>query len=930
MGFKLQAQAQKETIKSAKAAIMSRNMSHNIGSHVMSYLKQKLGSITAIMSDENKVLYNLTDDEYLKSLMSRRELGNPEMLQTAIQNVRNAENAEKDKPTSKKIQFPFLVGTGRFIGYLQERQDYIATIATDYIPYGAPVNLKDAIYDELNPDLRHMRHNESSQDDDGNRPMNVLLSFIAKSEGLSRENMEMVGQSFKTHNDILFGFPKYENEGTAPHVFGIESENSKTGDVALTEMRKVNFSLPGGLVGRQAIFSIVENLIRNAAKHGNPCSTKQDGEGKDVGNLELTFDVIDLASMNSEPCINERIYDSKWRELYKASIDHDQLYLFTITDNIVYKTDSEGRSLAERMRPALIEEYLDDNGNMRPTNKGIKEIRISAAWVRNEVEETRYLRYEDYAAGKPIPQKKAPLVAIEMTKEGHLRYMICLPQDRMAAVITDGMSDDNKRIFKNLSDYSSKDWTLYESIEAAKKDNKISYHYIFVADEEKYNEFRPYTSNRLFVWNPADEQKQEITRLQEETDAEVRYKHVKNAIVRMLHGINDQSEPIYIWDSKTVDSQSEEDKKNRPDKVIVERSDTDADKAKYVYRTHHSTDTQFETYWKKKSLNEAYNNIVRIDAITGDNSSDRIVRREPLNEEWYCSHLRALKKRVAIFDERLFKIVHNVDEEGFVVNNSSIDTNQVCSLITRIERGENRQEINNEIIERKLFGQDTEAKIMFSADYKSKESLLEKLKGKLVSFNPKSEKNHKSIVYYEKGVDVFTIIKERAGAFAIVGYVGNVTDKEGNLQTTQYDKIATITSSKDPFDVKIKFQHPEFAKQYDYISIHQGILDKIYEAFGIKEHGRENDPKKCHVTKRLHEEFIKEGYKPIPTCIKGKDDNDKQDFLPCFIIHSGRAKPTKNDMPQELPFVQYAAIEHAVLDCKYSLVELLDYARYES
>ena len=34
-------------------------------------------------------------------------------------------------------------------------------------------------------------------------------------------------------------------------------------------------------------------------------------------------------------------------------------------------------------------------------------------------------------------------------------------------------------------------------------------------------------------------------------------------------------------------------------------------------------------------------------------------------------------------------------------------------------------------------------------------------------------------------------------------------------------------------------------------------------------------------------------------------------------------------MPQKLPFVQYAALDHAVMDCKYSLVELLDYARYE-
>ena len=39
LGLQLQNKAKNEAIKSAKAAIMSRNMSHNIGSHVMSYLK---------------------------------------------------------------------------------------------------------------------------------------------------------------------------------------------------------------------------------------------------------------------------------------------------------------------------------------------------------------------------------------------------------------------------------------------------------------------------------------------------------------------------------------------------------------------------------------------------------------------------------------------------------------------------------------------------------------------------------------------------------------------------------------------------------------------------------------------------------------------------------------------------------------------------
>ena len=56
----------------------------------------------------------------------------------------------------------------------------------------------------------------------------------------------------------------------------------------------------------------------------------------------------------------------------------------------------------------------------------------------------------------------------------------------------------------------------------------------------------------------------------------------------------------------------------------------------------------------------------------------------------------------------------------------------------------------------------------------------------------------------------------------------------------------------------------------------------------------------------------------------------ENDFLEGMIIHSGRSKPNEEDMPQHQPFVQYSAIENAVLDCKYTLVELLDFACFES
>lgn len=106
---------------------------------------------------------------------------------------------------------------------------------------------------------------------------------------------------------------------------------------------------------------------------------------------------------------------------------------------------------------------------------------------------------------------------------------------------------------------------------------------------------------------------------------------------------------------------------------------------------------------------------------------------------------------------------------------------------------------------------------------------------------------------------------------------------------------------------------------FGYISIHQGILDKIYDEFKIKG----DVQAKLEFTKTFYNTFS-ETPLDVTSCIQNHEI-----FLPQMYIHSGRSKPSYMDMPQRLPFIQYAAIEHAVLDCKYSLIQLLDSARYE-
>lgn len=918
----------KEAIKSAKAAIMSRNMSHNLGSHVMSYLKQKLGSITSILNEENKVLYNLYDGKNFEKPL--REI------------------------VSSNVQLPFLVGTGRFIGYLQERQDYIATIATDYIPYGAPVNMKDAIYDELNPDLRYMRHNDA----DNNRPLNILLSYIAKSEGLTRENMgkaykealekmeekkamspndetlddkKIALLKYRTEHDILFGYKKYEidEKGKVTTAeFGLDEYNNDSAHPALFEVRGYNFSLPGGLVGRQALFSIIENLIRNAAKHGNT---------RMVDNLEFTFDVIDLYDFDNCIDIESRICNENYRKLYNQATDRPNLYLLTITDNLKYEDD-----VVDKLHEGLYEPYIDDaTGNMKTGNKGIKEIRISAAWLRSETNEDAYLKYGKY--GKGQKSGLAPLVGVELTKEKHLRYMICVQQDRFAAVITKGMQLETVGIFKELQKSAPKDWKLYNTIDSAKIDYRISYRYMLVEKKDVYNELRPYTSNRLTLWKPEyneyikkeweklNSQKKQLEEKlkrdgaipKDSSDKEISsiveaymYKLKKDCILQCIYHITKDSEPIYIWDGSAFDAHKDERETNTiPDKIKLCSSEEDVNIAQYVYRTHHSTDSNFSDYWSKKANGSAYSNILCIDAITGDNSSDRIVRREPLDNEWYYSHLYAMKKKIAIFDERIFKIVHNIDENKFIKDSDLNAEGKLDKLIKEINCSNENINVLYKMIEEKGILDPISLNEIKQTD-ETKDEILETLKGLQISFFSQEHNNFKSIVYKEKGVDVFTIIEETDGVFAIVGCVEykNVDSQP----ICKYDKIGTISAyfdDNDELEVNIEMKYEGYNK-YDYISIHQGILDKIYEGFNIKQPTEINNKGKLKVTQILFKKFM-------------ENSTTIDDYLPCFIVHSGRAKPTIEDMPQKLPFIQYAAIEHAVQDCKFALVELLDYARYE-
>ena len=822
----------RQSEKTAKTAIMSRNMSHNLGSHVMAYLKRDLASVGDIM--RKGVLhdfYPLPDDFASRSNVS--------------DNCNLRELLKLIETHTKEVEMPFLVGLGKFISYLQERQDFIATVATFYIPYFSAVNFKDDIYDTINPDYRYLRHSDRR----GNRPENILMKYIALSEGLSRD----ITQQGPRKNDIVIRFRKFD--GTNDYLF--QKQRQKTmpngpGRADLNDMRQYSFYLPGGIVGRQALFTILENLIRNSAKHGL---------WRQKHNLEFTFDLHSGRDFSTNPHSKELYNFLKdepgWTDILSSEDNIlNKFYILTLTDNLDID-DSSFNSLKNSIK----EEYVSaETGKMINKHKGIKEIRISAAWMRGIADDLN------------IPSDEPPVVTVRKINNS-LQYIFCVLAPKKVLLL----ADDKEELRQLQTVIKTWEGWYADSIDHYKKTNDKSYDVIVLRKGSDLESLRPISSDRLVVAKDLFDNL--INNISKQEDSEV-------ALYKELYHIKDHDEPLLISDGKT----------GSPNSTHIHLVNADAEALtkgvtyRYCYRTHHQDPQEFFDYMNS-ILREHMN---AVEGITGNNSTDRLIRNEKLDDVWYFKHLHALRTKVAIFDERMFSKVTGLEDKELTTSPSSFVTG-----------------------------------------------------------------SRESVVYAQKRVWFFNVIfDEELNLFNVYGLQGEHVDSNG-MYYGKIIKVAEIVSKKTEMgelgvipSISVNVYEDKYKKFADYISIHQGLMDKIYDAFKIKQKESYSEEVQkdsaavslamktamCSASVRIYEAFhvtedtnnnTEDDFeKLLEQFINGPGYRERR-FCPGFFVHSGRSKPSEFDMPQKQPFIQYAAIENAAYDCKYSLVELLKSARYE-
>lgn len=320
---KLERQRQVESVKSSVAAIMSRNMSHNLGSHYLYYTKTQLASLA-----------------------------------------------------DKQEQFgPDIRGAAKVLGYMQARMDYLATIVSgDKYPYGG-VFFKGQIFDELTIDdfsKRHFKDSDSERGRKFKRTTNYLLQNLILSENFTRGPVvEIEGQkNLLEEGNKLIRMQVKLNDKEFTGIPDEKHENAE--EQAKLMISKITIALPGGIMSIHAFYNVLENLIRNAAKYRKD-EFKTITYEKEDPRIELVI-TIAIRELPKEEDKSGRLLPIRY-----------QFVIYDNKANAFEPCSAENSTtLVDQMNQELRELIVWDNkkNELDKSNKGLKEMLFSTLWMR--------------------------------------------------------------------------------------------------------------------------------------------------------------------------------------------------------------------------------------------------------------------------------------------------------------------------------------------------------------------------------------------------------------------------------------------------------------------------------------------------------------------------------------------------------------------
>jgi len=204
--------------------------------------------------------------------------------------------------------------------------------------------------------------------------------------------------------------------------------------------------LPHGEIGGQAFYTILENIVRNTAKYGDPAQLSKIKARTGDGKLKFTIAVDEYGGDGKEG----------WIQNY---------YRIRIMDHLKNKNrdGSPNQAVVDTLNTYLSEELTDPiTGVVKAKNWGMKEIKICAAYLRMVKQDEIDMKFEQWANDQnPV---EPPMIEVSLerldpkSKEpaAHLTYTLYLLRPKQALVVSDEppprSKDPNENLEKGLRD----------------------------------------------------------------------------------------------------------------------------------------------------------------------------------------------------------------------------------------------------------------------------------------------------------------------------------------------------------------------------------------------------------------------------------------------------------------------------------------------
>ena len=591
----------RQGISAAVAAIMSRNMSHNIGSHVLSYLVNEYTlNDKGVLAEQlrNEFEYDMVGKIFNKVLNQKKKGHSDERIKKSI---------PREAPKYTEGIHNFIQNNKHLLKYLKDRMDFIATVLT-YVPSCTTMDLAKDFIGRETVSKNEQKSHES-------------INFDAKIKNIAQEGFK---NAFFCEMNLLLNYICFSEK-----IGGYNITREKLRISLDPYQFPIPVAIPGGAVGKQAFHTIVENIVRNCAKHGARSLVGEES-------LRFTIRIPDVDRLDIPA-------NSVGFQNYKY--DRNDLLRVSITDNVGNATSDS--DIVKLLREGLEEKIVDRKGNLVRKNLGLKEMKVAAAFllgidprdiVGNEI------RVQNQSTGRK-------LITVDKFKGSNcLEFSFFLLKPKQILIITEA----NSRLvldsgFREYGiDIIEKESPGYRnSLDECKK-NKFRHRFIVYCTETKPVELNDDFLSRRSIFSTE-------TKVGVLGTPDQLLKKVYRKWIRKQYNVGEMpilifsNEVFDIWKGKTLNQEA-----------IGCMTDCwknlKASRPMILYLTH------FEKSHKElsKVLNSSPNffhekKILSIDSITGANSTKQRIG-DPVDAELLRLELiEAALTKVLIIDERLYE-----------------------------------------------------------------------------------------------------------------------------------------------------------------------------------------------------------------------------------------------------------------------------------